>query len=128
LIITLIYLGKYLEAPAKGQANSAIRKLAGLRASVAHVLRDGQEVDLPKVGSREAIAELQPQRVQVWMITGDNRRTAERVAAQVGIPADHVLAEVLPGDKAAQVQRLHDMQQIVAFAGDGINDAPALIA
>ncbi len=47
LIITLIYLGKYLEARAKGQASDAIRRLAGLRASVAHVVRDGREMDLP---------------------------------------------------------------------------------
>ncbi len=82
--------------------------------------------DTVKPDTAEAIAQIQAQGIAVWMITGDNRRTAARVAAQVGIAPDHVLAEVLPGDKAAQVQRLHDAGALVAFAGDGINDAPAL--
>ncbi|HEU5440072.1 MAG TPA: heavy metal translocating P-type ATPase [Ktedonobacterales bacterium] len=82
--------------------------------------------DTVKVGSAEAIERLQGQGIQVWMLTGDNRRTAGAVAAQVGIPTDHVLAEVLPDQKAAQVQRLQGQGLVVAFAGDGINDAPAL--
>jgi Cu+-exporting ATPase len=82
--------------------------------------------DAVKVGSAQAIEHLQAEGIEVWMLTGDNRRTAESVAAQVGIPADHVLAEVLPGEKAGQVQRLQAGGRVVAFAGDGINDAPAL--
>ena len=82
--------------------------------------------DALKPGSAAAIARLQAQGIAVWMITGDNRRTAERVATEVGIAPDHLLAEVLPGDKAAQVQRLRDSGAVVAFAGDGINDTPAL--
>ena len=82
--------------------------------------------DTVKVGSAEAIARLQAQGIAVWMITGDNQRTAQSIAEQVGIPADHVFAEVLPDQKAAQVQRLQGDGYVVAFAGDGINDAPAL--
>jgi P-type Cu+ transporter len=83
--------------------------------------------DTVKVGSREAVKQLQAQGQQVWMITGDNRRAAQAIAAQVGIPAEHVLAEVLPEDKANQVKRLQETGLVVAFAGDGINDAPALV-
>jgi P-type Cu+ transporter len=82
--------------------------------------------DTIKVGSAEAIGRLHAQDIAVWMLTGDNRRTAEAVAAEVGIPAERVLAEVLPDQKAAQVKRLQEQGFVVAFAGDGINDAPAL--
>ena len=83
--------------------------------------------DTVKVGSAEAVKQLQAQGLSVWMITGDNRRAAQAIAAQVGIPAEHVLSEVLPEDKANQVKRLQEQGLVVAFAGDGINDAPALV-
>ncbi len=82
--------------------------------------------DTVKVGSAEAIQNLQSQGIAVWMITGDNQSTAQAIARQVGIPPEHVLAEVLPAEKADQVKRLQEQGLIVAFAGDGINDAPAL--
>jgi P-type Cu+ transporter len=83
--------------------------------------------DTVKVGSQDAIKDLHAQGRSIWMITGDNKRTAQAIAAQVGIPSEHVLAEVLPEDKAKQVQRLQEQGLVVAFAGDGINDAPALV-
>ena len=98
--------------------------------TVIGVARDGAFIgmiavaDTIKEGAAEAVAALHAQGIQTAMITGDNRKTAEAIAAQTGV--QNVLAEVLPQDKAEQVRMLQQKGQRVAFVGDGINDAPAL--
>lgn len=87
--------------------------------------------DTIKPEAADVVARLKHRGIAPAMITGDNRRTAHAVAAQAGITGgdnNNVLAEVLPGDKAAEIRRLRREGHIVAMVGDGINDAPALAA
>jgi len=84
--------------------------------------------DEPKEGAAQAVASLRARGLRVVMISGDNRHAAQALAARVGIAPEDVRAEVLPGDKAAQVQALREGGHTVAMVGDGANDAPALAA
>jgi Cu+-exporting ATPase len=97
------------------------------------VAASGQEIlgwlaiaDPVKPGAAQAVAGLKRLGVETVLLTGDNRRAAARVAAELGI--DTVLAEVLPEDKEAEVRRLKAGGRVVAMVGDGVNDAPALAA
>ena len=86
--------------------------------------------DEPKVGAAAAIAELRAAGMRLFMVSGDNQGAAMAMAARLGLRADdgEVIAEVLPGDKAAVVRRLKEGGHVVAMVGDGVNDAPALAA
>jgi Cu+-exporting ATPase len=88
--------------------------------------------DEPKPGVQEALAKLRARGLRLVMISGDNAGAAQAMAARLGLHADEVHAEVMPGDKAALVKSLqhnpHGAPHVVAFVGDGINDAPALAA
>ena len=111
-----------LETPARGLADDGKTPM--------YVAVDGRAAgiiavaDTIKPDSTEAIVRLKKMGIQVVMITGDNERTAKAIARAVGV--DRVLAEVLPQDKAHEVQRLQLEGRVVGMVGDGINDAPAL--
>ena len=95
--------------------------IAAINGEVAGVLAAS---DPPKETAKEAISAMKKMGLEVAMITGDNQKTAEAVAKQLGI--DRVFAEVLPEDKASYVKKLQSEGKFTAMVGDGVNDAPAL--
>jgi Cu2+-exporting ATPase len=105
-------------------------ELAGQGRTTVQIALDGHAAgviaiaDAPRETARDAIAALAELGVRSVMLTGDSRATARRVAAEIGI--DEVIADVLPGDKAARVAELQRQGRTVAMVGDGVNDAPAL--
>ncbi|CAM9129320.1 unnamed protein product, partial [Hapterophycus canaliculatus] len=83
-------------------------------------------VDTLRPEAKAVVSELSRMGLEVWMLTGDNRRAAHEVARRAGLPPDRICAEVLPGDKASKIEELQADGKAVAMIGDGINDAPAL--
>jgi Cu+-exporting ATPase len=132
--------GKKLVLGNLGLAKERGLSLNGLEAEAERLWQEGKTVmflgmdsravgiialaDTIKPNAGEAVAALHRLGIEVAMLTGDNRRTAEAIAWEVGI--DRVLAEVLPERKAQEVKKLQDEGKVVAMVGDGINDAPAL--
>jgi Cu+-exporting ATPase len=133
---SLCYLGNLRLMEAEGIATNgmddAARRLAAEGKTCVFIAKDHKVLgiiglsDIPKASAQDAVAMLKKMGLQVAMITGDNRNTAQAVASALHI--DQIMAEVLPGDKAAEIKRLQDQGQVVAMVGDGINDAPALAA
>ena len=114
-----------------GAAEEDAALLSRMGRTLMYVAVDGKfsalmaAADTVKKSSREAVSKLKSMGIDVYMITGDNKNTANVIASEVGI--DHVLSDVLPGEKAGAVKRLQESGRKVAMVGDGINDAPALV-
>ncbi len=111
----------------QGSAVSALAERQGERVALRALLAFGDE---PKPGAKEALQALRARGIKVVMLSGDNRGAAEAMALRLGLnPQDgEVIAEVLPGEKAAKIAALKASGKVVAMVGDGINDAPALAA
>ena len=118
------------EGVSLGGLSEAADRLKGAGRTVVHVASGGEIVGLIAIAdatrptSAATVAALQERGVKVAMITGDNEGTARRIADELGI--DIVLADVLPGDKAAKIKELQGQGHRVGMVGDGVNDAPAL--
>ncbi|RTM14196.1 MAG: heavy metal translocating P-type ATPase [Bradyrhizobiaceae bacterium] len=106
------------------------QRLQGAGRTVVHVARAGKVIgliaiaDAPRPNAAAAVAKLRERGVQVAMLTGDNAGTAQRIAQELGV--EIVLADVLPGQKAAKIKELQGQGKKVGMVGDGVNDAPAL--
>lgn len=124
----LLFSDKNIEIT--GQVEENILKLENQGKTVILMGIDGKlsciiaVADILKDSTIDAITGLKQMGLKVAMITGDNARTAQAIASQVGI--ERIISEVLPQDKSEEVKRLQDEGEVVAFVGDGINDAPAL--
>ncbi len=107
-------------------------RLAAQGKTVVYVLRDGRPVgaialaDIIRQESREALRRLKAMGIKTMMLTGDSRAVAQWVAGELGL--DDYFAEVLPGEKAARIEEVRRRALMVAMVGDGVNDAPALVA
>jgi Cu+-exporting ATPase len=118
-------------AQSLARVESSAAELAGDGKTPMFISVDGEiagiiaVADVVKEGSRNAIAALQGQGIEVVMLTGDNERTAQAIASQVGVK--RVVAEVMPDEKADVVKQLQAEGRTVGMVGDGINDAPALV-
>ena len=115
------------ELQAAGATVSALAERSARGVSLVALMAFGDE---PKPGAKEALAALRARGIKVVMISGDNRGAAEAMARRLGLKPEEgeVMAEVLPGDKAAKVVLLKDGGHTVLMVGDGVNDAPALAA
>ncbi len=109
------------ETLVKLESEGKTATLIGIDGNVAGILA---LADTLKPEAKEAIALLKEEKIEVILLSGDNRRTAESVGRELGI--ERIIAEVLPGDKAAVIQNLKKEGRVVAMVGDGVNDAPAL--
>ncbi len=115
---------------ALGPLETAATRLQGDGRTVVHVAQSGRVIGLIAIAdairptSKAAVAKLRERNIEVVMLTGDNAATAKCIAADLGI--DHVLADVLPGQKADKVKELQATGKKVGMVGDGVNDAPAL--
>jgi len=122
-----VFAARAAELQAQGATLSLMLQRTGAGLTPRALLAFGDE---PKPGVQEALAALRAQGLRLVMISGDNRGAAEAMARRMGLRPEEgeVLAEVLPGDKAAQVTALKAGGHVVAMVGDGVNDAPALAA
>lgn len=116
----------------RGEKDEVVRQLESEGKTVM-LLESGEKIigyvavaDMLKEGVGEVVGKLEEEGIESWMVTGDNERTAKAIAREAGIK--NVLAQVLPDQKAAKVKEFKGKGSVVAFAGDGINDAPALAA
>ena len=112
------------------ELSAEAQRLQGAGRTVVHVARAGKVIgliaiaDAPRPTAAATVAKLRERGVQVAMLTGDNPGTAQRIAQELGI--EIVLADVLPGQKAAKIKELQEQGKKVGMVGDGVNDAPAL--